>query len=164
MSDEEEIGKAVDEAFMEQLWGPAPSREEYLRVLEKNEDKLRERLISVLEGCYIADRAAELLNLPIQEVWRQIEQGEMIGLSFDAYRWVPKWQFVESEDGKLEVHPKVIEAKTVWGNLDEFGFCSMMLDESPGAGKTRVDVLMGQDEDAIREVMFMMHTHGINPM
>ncbi len=145
------------------IWGPQPTREQLTEVNEWNEQQQREHIARVLDDCYTADNVAFLLGVSSQEIWRRMAEGEMIGLKFDTFHWVPKWQFDEAEDGSLKVNERVLGAKKVWGNLDEFGFCQMMTMEEPGYSEIRVNILLdGTNQDAISEVMTTLRNRGIN--
>jgi hypothetical protein len=74
------------------LWGPAPSRDEYLGAVLRDQRRLEAARVAVLEDSLTRRQAADRLGVSPQRVSALVDDGELVALD-DGQLRLPGWQF-----------------------------------------------------------------------
>lgn len=155
-----------EEVNLTELWGPAPSKDEYIRALAWNDQEFLRRLGMTVEGYLMPQHAAELLGISFEEVNAKIDKKHLIAADLgDAGRFLPDWQFVDQGEKMPKAsHPKILELWQLWHETHGRGldFCEFMQELTiPSYPESPLEiVLKADDAHAVQEVeQTIMYRH-----
>lgn len=146
----------LDPAMLEEMFGPPPTREQIIEAADSSDERVRARLMAVLEQCTTTDSASMRYGFDVFELDKKIESREIPGVNHGVRnKWLPRWLVNETEDGDWVFDEGILELWEIWKVVHNGrSFCEnfAVFERDEFEGRTCLEVYQQEADDRFEEI------------